>query len=78
MMKKSRCLKEKKEKPSKKTKLPFTVDPKSLDYDNVKCNLFQKLVFKIMYGKQQDYEEQLKKIRLKIIMHLPVHVIWMR
>jgi len=43
----------------------FTVDPKPIDYENVKCNLLEKLVFGIMYGKQADYEEQLRKAGLK-------------
>lgn len=44
----------------------FTVDPRPIDYKNVKCNPLEKLVFsKIMYGKQKYYEEQLKKIGLK-------------
>lgn len=34
----------------------FTVDPRPLDYSNVSCNILQKLVFKIMYGKQKEYE----------------------
>lgn len=44
------------------TKDTFTVDPRPLDYKNVKCNLLEKLVFKIMYGKQEEYETQLKKV----------------
>lgn len=49
-----------------KTKEPFTVDPRPIDYSNVKCNLLNKLVFsKIMYKEQKRYEEQLKKIGLK-------------
>lgn len=48
-----------------KTEIPFTVDPRPLDYDNVKCNLFQKIVFQIIYGKQKDYEKQLEKVGLK-------------
>ena len=47
-----------------KTKYPFTVDPRPLDYDNVKCNLLEKMVFNIMYGKQDEYESQLKKVGL--------------
>lgn len=43
----------------------FTVDPRPIDYENVKCNLLEKLVFGIMYGKQTDYEEQLRKTGLK-------------
>lgn len=44
----------------------FTLDPRPLDYKNVKCNLLEKLVFsKIMYSKQKMYEEQLKKVGLK-------------
>lgn len=48
-----------------RTEKTFTVDPRPLDYENVKCNLLEKLVFKIMYGKQNEYEEQLKKVGLK-------------
>ncbi len=49
-----------------KTKEPFTIDPRPIDYTNVKCGLLNKLVFsKIMYSKQKDYEDQLKKIGLK-------------
>lgn len=49
-----------------KTKYPFTVDPRPLDYQNVKVDLINKLVFsKIMYSKQDYYEKQLEKIGLK-------------
>ena len=44
----------------------FTVDPRPIDYDNVKCNLLNKLVFsKIMYSRQADYEAQLAKVGLR-------------
>ena len=43
----------------------FTMDPRPLDYKNVKCNILEKIVFdKILYGKQKEYEEQLKKVGL--------------
>lgn len=48
-----------------RTEKPFTVDPRPLDYENVKCNILENLVFKIMYGKQEEYEKQLKKVGLK-------------
>ena len=49
-----------------KTKGHFTVDPRPIDYENVKCNLLEKLVFsKVMYAKQKMYEEQLTKAGLK-------------
>lgn len=49
-----------------KTPYPFTVDPRPLDYKNVKCGPLNKLVFsKIMYSQQKHYEEQLSKIGLK-------------
>lgn len=49
-----------------KAKMPFTLDPRPVDYDNVKCNFAQKLVFnKVIYGMQKPYEEQLKKLGLK-------------
>ena len=49
-----------------KAKEPFTVDPRPIDYKNVKCNILNKLIFsKIMYSQQKRYEEQLKKVGLK-------------
>ena len=49
-----------------KTKGHFTVDPRPIDYENVKCNLLEKLIFsKIMYAKQDSYEEQMRKVGLK-------------
>lgn len=48
-----------------KTKEPFTVDPRPIDNKNVPSNLLQKVVAKVMYGKQKDYEEQLKALGLK-------------
>jgi predicted aconitase len=44
----------------------FTVDPRPIDYANVKCNPIEKLVFdKFMYSKQESYEKQLQAIGLK-------------
>lgn len=44
----------------------FTMDPRPLDYKNVKCDPLEKLVFNnFMYNKQKVYEEQLQKIGLK-------------
>ena len=44
----------------------FTVDPRPIDYTNVKCNPLQKLIFnKILYGEQDSYEKQLHKLGLK-------------
>lgn len=44
----------------------LTVDPRPIDYQNVKCNPLEKLVFdKILYSQQARYEEQLKKVGLK-------------
>ena len=40
---------------------PFSVDPRPLD-KNVPSNLFQNVFFNIMYSKQKDYDEQLKKL----------------
>lgn len=49
-----------------KAELPFTVDPRPIDYKNVKCNPIEKLVFsKILYGKQEMYEQQLRELGLK-------------
>lgn len=49
-----------------KAKAPFTVDPRPIDYANVKCNPIEKLIFsKILYGEQARYEAQLRKLGLK-------------
>lgn len=48
------------------TKGKFTVDPRPMDFENVKCNFLEKLVFeKILYSQQERYEEQLRKVGLK-------------
>ena len=41
----------------------FTVDPRPLD-PNVPAGAFENLFFKIMYSKQESYEEQLRKLGL--------------
>lgn len=44
----------------------FTVDPRPMDFENVKCNFLEKLVFeKILYSQQERYEKQLKAVGLK-------------
>lgn len=44
----------------------FTMDPRPVDFENVRCNLLDKLLFsKILYGKQSYYEDQLQKLGLK-------------
>lgn len=49
-----------------KTQYPFTVDPRPIDYKNVKCGPLNKLIFsKVMYSQQKHYETQLQKIGLK-------------
>lgn len=48
-----------------KVPLPFTVDPRPIDHKNVKSNLLQKLVFKIVYSKQEELESQYEKLGLK-------------
>jgi predicted aconitase len=48
-----------------KTKDPFTVDPRPVDYENVKCSLLQRLVFVLMYRRQASYEEKLTQLGLE-------------
>ncbi len=49
-----------------KTQGKFTVDPRPIDYENVKCNFLEKFVFnKKMYSEQEKYEAQLQKVGLK-------------
>lgn len=44
----------------------FTADPRPNDIKNVNCSLLDKVLYtKILYGKQGDYEKQLKKLGLK-------------
>lgn len=43
------------------SKQPFSVDPRPLD-KNVPANFLQNIFFKVMYSKQKDYDEQLKKL----------------
>lgn len=48
------------------TKGKLTVDPRPLDYQNVKVNPLERLVFsKILYSQQKRYEEQLHKVGLR-------------
>ena len=43
----------------------FTMDPRPVDFENVKCNPVDKLLFStFLYGKQNYYEDQLKKLGL--------------
>ncbi|MEA4812177.1 MAG: aconitase X [Anaerolineaceae bacterium] len=46
------------------SKQAFTADPRPMDFEHVPANLLQKLVFKVMYGKQAVYEEQLRGMGL--------------
>lgn len=48
-----------------KTLLPFTADPRPIDYDNVPCTQEQKDVFSGLFGSQDRYEAQLRKLGLK-------------
>lgn len=49
-----------------KTPQPFTVDPRPMDFKNVPVNFLEKFIFKkIMYGKQEQYEKQLRKVGLR-------------
>ena len=48
-----------------KTRHPFTVDPRPIEYEAVNVNPLQKLVNKLVFGKQADYEKQLKALGLR-------------
>jgi len=48
-----------------KTKMPFTVDPRPIDHKNMGDGFFEKLVFKVVYGKQKSYEKQLQHVGIK-------------
>ncbi|MHB1416629.1 MAG: aconitase X [Chloroflexota bacterium] len=44
---------------------PFTVDPRPMDHANVPTNPLERLVFRFVFGKQQEYEAQLRRLGLK-------------
>ena len=49
-----------------KTVGTFTVNPRPLDYANIKCNFIERVAFdKYLYNKQSLYESQLSKLGLK-------------
>jgi predicted aconitase len=49
-----------------KTDKPFTVDPRPMDFKNVKSSFLEKFIFKkVMYGFQEQYEKKLQQIGLK-------------
>lgn len=48
-----------------KTKLPFTADPRPMDFENMAVSQKEQQVFKMLYGIQDEYEDMLKKIGIK-------------
>ncbi len=48
-----------------KTKNPFTVDPRPIEYEAVNASPIVKLVFNLVFGKQAVYEKQLRALGLK-------------
>lgn len=44
---------------------PFTVDPRPTEYEALDVNPLQKLVNKLVFGKQAEYEKQLKALGIK-------------
>lgn len=48
-----------------KTKEPFTVDPRPLDYLTISSTKEEQAVFNMLYGNQEEYEEMLKQIGIK-------------
>ena len=48
-----------------KSKLPFTVDPRPIDFASTDPGFLPGLVSRLIYGKQADYEDQLRKVGLK-------------
>ncbi len=48
-----------------KSQLPFTVDPRPVDFDSIDPGWLPGLVSRLIYGKQAFYEDQLRKVGLK-------------
>lgn len=43
----------------------FTMDPRPSDFENTPCTFLDKIIIKsVLYGKQEDYEKQLKQLGL--------------
>jgi predicted aconitase len=48
-----------------KTAEPFTVDPRPCEFESLDPGLMKRLSFKLIFGKQADYEKQLAKLGLR-------------
>ena len=48
-----------------KTGRSFTANPRPLDYSAIPAGLLKRLVYRIMYGRQKEYEAQLARVGLK-------------
>ena len=48
-----------------KTQQPFTVDPRPMDFENLDPGLLRRLSFKLIFGKQEEYERQLEALGSK-------------
>ena len=48
-----------------RTKWPFTVDPRPLDFENLALSSRQKRIFQDWYGNQDCYEKRLKRLGLR-------------
>ncbi len=48
-----------------KTQQPFTVDPRPMDFENLNPGFLRRLSFKLIFGKQEEYERQLQALGLK-------------
>lgn len=48
-----------------RTQQPFTVDPRPIDYANVPYSLPERLLLRLLYGRQKAYEEQLSRLGLR-------------
>jgi predicted aconitase len=48
-----------------KSQQPFTVDPRPTEFESLNPNPLEKLVFKLVFGRQSAYEKQLQALGLK-------------
>ncbi len=48
-----------------KTARPFTANPRPFDFTNIPAGPLKRLVYRIMYGRQKDYEARLARVGLK-------------
>ena len=48
-----------------RTTLPFTLDPRPYDFDSMRYTIPEKLLFRFIYSRQEEYERSLRQVGLR-------------